>query len=145
MNRYSRLIVLFGGSFLCVMVNMWLVLTGHYRLPFFVLLACLVGIPLIIRKLPPVTTDPQAIRNNQVRAASSLRRLGWIYVVGLVIGTLNILSGGLKEAPWWAAVIGMGWSAFLIWVCFWTAKRFRNATSEQSPNPETKSGTQSLS
>jgi len=144
-NRYSRLIVLFGGSFLCVMVNMWLVLTGHYRLPFFVLLVCLVGIPLVIRKLPPVTTDPQAIRSNQVRAASSLHRLGWIYVAGLVIGTLNILSGGLKEAPWWAAVIGMGWSAFLIWACFWTAKRYKNATSEQSPKPETESGTQSLS
>jgi hypothetical protein len=107
-KRYSRLIVLFGGSFACVAVNFWLIWTGHYRLPFFVLLACLIGIPLVIRKLPPVTTDPQAIRSNQVRAASSLRRMGWIYVAGLVLGTLNLLGGGLKDAPWWAALIGIG-------------------------------------
>jgi protein-S-isoprenylcysteine O-methyltransferase Ste14 len=124
---------------------MWLIMNGHYRLPFFVLVACLVGIPLIIRKLPPVTTDRQAIRSNQVRAASSVRRLGWIYVGGLVLGTLNILSGGLKEAPWWAAVLGIGWSAFLIWTCFWTAKRYKNSSAEESPKPENKTGTQSLS
>jgi hypothetical protein len=107
-KRYSRLIVLFGGSFACVAVNFWLIWTGHYRLPFFALLACLIGIPLVIRKLPPVTTDPQAIRSNQVQAASSLRRMGRIYVAGLVLGTLNLLGGGLKDAPWWAALIGIG-------------------------------------
>jgi protein-S-isoprenylcysteine O-methyltransferase Ste14 len=123
---------------------MWLILTGHYRLPFFVFLACLIGIPLIIRKLPPVTTDPQAIRSTQVRAASSLQRLGWIYVAGLVIGTLNLLGGGLKDAPWWAALIGIGWTAFLIWACFWTAKRYKNAAAEHPPKPENKPGTQSL-
>ena len=37
MKRYSRLIVLFGGSF-CVAVNFWLIWTRHYRLPFFALL-----------------------------------------------------------------------------------------------------------
>jgi hypothetical protein len=123
---------------------MWLTLTGHYRLPFFVLVACLVGIPLVIRKLPPVTTDPQAIRSSQVRAASSLRRLGWIYVAGLAIGTLNVLGGGLKETPWWTALIGIGWCAFLIWASFWTAKRYKNAAAEQSPKPEDKPGAQSL-
>ena len=136
MKRYSRLIVLFGGSFGCVVVNMWLVLTGHYRLPFIVLLACLVGIPLVIRKLPPVTKDPQVIRSNQVRAASSLRRLGWIFVAGLIFGTLNLLGGGLREAPWWAALIGIGWSVFLIWACFWTAKRYRNPAAAQSQKPD---------
>jgi len=138
--------VLFGGSFACVAVNFWLIWTGHYRLPFFVLVACLVGVPLVVRKLPPVTTDPLEVRSNQVRAASSLRRLGWIYVAGLVLGTLNILNGGLKEAPWWAALIGIGWSAFLIWACFWAGKRYKNAAAaEQSPKPENKPETQSLS
>ena len=142
--KHSRLIVLFGGSFACVAVDFWLIWTGHYRLPFFVMLACLIALPLVIGKLPPVTTDPQAIRSNQVRAASSLRRLGWIYVAGLVLGTLNLLGGGLKDAPWWAALIGIGWSAFLIWGCFWTAKRYKNAAAEQSPKPENKRETQSL-
>jgi protein-S-isoprenylcysteine O-methyltransferase Ste14 len=115
---------------------MWLVLTGHYRLPLFVLFACLVGIPFVIRKLPPVTTDSQEIRSNQVRASSSLRRLGWIYVAGLIFGTFNLLGGGLKEAPWWVALIGIGWSAFLIWACFWAAKRYRNSAAAESEKPE---------
>lgn len=114
-------------------------------LAFFVLLAHLARIPLVIRKLPPVTTDPQAIRSNQVRAASSLRRLGWIFVVGLVLGTVNLLGGGLEEAPWWATLIGIGWSAFLIWACFSTARRYRNAIAEQLQKREDKPGTQSLS
>ena len=145
MERYSRLIVLFGGSFGCVAVNVWLIMTGHYRLPFFALVACLIGIPLVLRKLAPVTTDPVEVRSNQVRAASSLRRLGWIYVGGLVLGTLNILSGGLKEAPWWAALICIGWSAFLIWACFWAAKRYKNASAKNPSKPENKPETQSLS
>lgn len=132
MKRYSRLIVLFGGSIACVVLNMWLILTGHYRLPLFVLIACLIGIPLVIRKLPPVTTDPQVIESSQVRAASSLRRLGWIYLAGLILGTLNLLGGGLRDVPWWAGLIGLGWSAFLIWACFWMAKRYRDAATAQS-------------
>jgi len=132
MKRHARLLVLFGGSIACVAVNVWLGSTGHYRLPAFVFLACLIGLPLIMRKLPPATTDPQVIKSNQARAASSLRRMGWIYVAGLVFGTLTVLEGGLGGAPWWAAVIGIGWSALLIWICFWMAKRYRDAASAQS-------------
>jgi hypothetical protein len=34
---------------------------------------------------------------------------------------------------------------FLIWACFWTAKRYKNAAAEQSQTPKNKPGTQSLS
>lgn len=122
-----------GGSLACVLLNIWLVSTGHYRLPLFVFLAFIIGITLVIRKLPPVTTNPQEIRRNQVRAASSLRRLGWIYAGGLMIGTLNLLTGGFKDAPLWAVFIGFGWSAFLIWGCFWAAKRYKTTTAGEPP------------
>lgn len=68
---------------------------------------------------------PQEIRNNQLKAASAVRLLGWIYVAGLVFGTLNFLSGGAKALPWWGIVLSIGWSAFLIWGCFSLAKKFK--------------------
>jgi hypothetical protein len=124
-----------GGSLACVLLNLWLVSTGHYRLPLFIFLAFIIGLPLVIRKLPPVTNNPQVIKSNRIRAASSLRRLGWTYVAGLIIGTLNLLTGGLKDAPLWAGFIAIGWIAFMIWVCFWAAKRYRTAAAESQEGP----------
>lgn len=123
MKRHSRVIVFFGCVFGCVAINSWLIMTGHYRLPVVVLVACLVGTPLIIWKLPPLLTrDPQQIRGHQLKAASSARLLGWICVAGLVFGTLNFLSGGANEIPWWGTALMFAWSGFLIWSCFWLAK-----------------------
>jgi hypothetical protein len=77
MKRYSpALIVLFGGAFLCVAINYWLITTGHYRWPLVVLVAYLVGTPLIIRKLFFVTGDSNEIRRQ--KASISARRVGWI-------------------------------------------------------------------
>src|SRR5215469_2899045 len=103
---------------------------GHYRLPLLVFVLCLVGAPLILRKLPPVIKGRQEIRINQLRAASAARRLGWIYVAGLVLGSLNLISGGAKDMPFLAVVIAIGWSVFLIWGCFWMAKRFKQAAAK---------------
>ena len=129
MKRYSRLIVLFGGAFGCVAVNVWLIETGHYRWPLVVVVAYLLGTPLIIMKLPPVTTDPQQIRGHQLKGASSARRLGWIYVAGFVLGTLNLLSGGAQGIPWWVVVLLLGWSGFLICSSFSVAKRLKKAAA----------------
>ena len=130
LKRYSRLIVLFAVCFACVAVNVWLIMMGHYRLPLLVFVLCLVGAPLILRKLPPVIKGRQEIRINQLRAASAARRLGWIYVAGLVLGSLNLISGGAKDMPFLAVVIAIGWSVFLIWGCFWMAKRFKQAAAK---------------
>jgi hypothetical protein len=106
MKRYSRLIVLFGGGFACVAINFWLITTGHYRWPLVVLVAYLVGVPLVIRKLPPVTKDPQQIRGHQFKASRAARRMGWIYVGG-----------------------------FLIWSSFWIARRLKKAAAGQPGTP----------
>jgi hypothetical protein len=122
MKRHSRLIVFFGSILGCVAINSWLIMSGHYRLPLAVLVACLAGTPLIIRKLPPFTRDPQQIRGHQLKAASSARLSGWICVAGLLLGTLNLISGGAHEIPWWGIVLMFAWSGFLIWGCFCIAK-----------------------
>ena len=61
--RVKRTLVIVGGAFACFTINVVLLLTGHYRSMGVVLVSYLVGIPLIVRKLPPVTTDPQSERN----------------------------------------------------------------------------------
>jgi hypothetical protein len=144
LQRHSRVIIIFGMAFACVGINFWLLMTGHYRWPLFVLIACLVGVPLIIRKLPPSTLDSEQIRNKQARAASAARRLGWIYVWALILATLELFSGGWKELPWWAIPIGFGVSGFLIWSSFSSAKRLRKAsTTAQSDTPSASSNSQS--
>lgn len=76
MKPYSRIIVvLFGGAFAVVAINSWLIMTGRYRWPLAVLVAYLVGAPLIIRKFPFVAKDSS--EKYQLKAAISARRLGW--------------------------------------------------------------------
>ena len=50
-KQYSRIIVLFGEAFGCLIINFWLIETGHYRWPLVVFVAFLVGMPLIVRRL----------------------------------------------------------------------------------------------
>ena len=131
-KHYSRIIVLFGSAFGCFIIDFWLIKTGRYPWPLVVLVAFLVGTPLIIRRLPPVppvTKDPNKMRKYQLRAASSVRRLGWIYVAGLVLGTLVLISEGTHGIPWWAVTLVYGWSGFLIWSSFRSAKRLKNAAA----------------
>jgi hypothetical protein len=135
MKRHSLLIVLFGGAFACVAINFSLIMTGHYRWPMVVFLAYIVGVPLIIRKLPPISKDPQEIRGHQVKASRAARRMGWIYVAGLVLGTLHVVSGGAKGIPWWVIVLLSGWSGYLIWSCFWIARRFKAGAARQPDTP----------
>jgi len=133
--KYSRLIVLFSVSFICVAVNYWLVTAGHYRLPLFVLLGCVLLIVFALRKLPPVTTDVGQIRSNQLRAASSLRRLGFIFAGGLVLNVLNFISGGFKDLPVWLSMLLFCWGGFLTWGCFWIARRYKKGIAEGDFSP----------
>lgn len=134
MKRYSRLIILFGGAFGCIAINVWLIKTGHYRWPLVVLVVYLLGTPLLIRKLPPVATDSNQIRRHQLKGASSARRMGWIYVAGLVLGTLNLVSGGTHGIPWWGVVLLFAWSGFLIWSSFSIAKRLKKTAAASQPD-----------
>lgn len=131
MKRYSRFIVLFGGAFACVVINFWLITTGHYRWPVAVLVAYLVGVSLIIRKLPPVQKTLRKSVGHQFKASRAARRMGWIYVAGLVLGTLNLLSRDANCIPWWGVVLAFGWSGFLIWSWFWIARRLKRAAASR--------------
>ena len=133
--KYSKLIVLFSISFACVAINYRLVTTGHYRAPLFVFIACLIAVPLIFRRLPPVTSNPPEIRRNQSKAASAFRRIGFIYIFGFVFGLINLGSGGFKELPAWGIFLIFCWSGFLIWGCFWAAKRFAKNAADRDAVP----------
>ena len=107
----------------------------HYRWPLIVFVAYLVGVSVLMRKLPPVTRNSEEIRERQFKASRAVRRMGWIYVAGLVLGTLNFLSGGAKGIPWWGIVLALGWNGFLIWSSFWIATRLKNAAASQPDTP----------
>jgi hypothetical protein len=124
--RYSRIIVLLSASIACVAINFWLITTGHYRAPLVVLLVCILGVATVLPKLPPFTNDPQQIRTNQLKASSSLRRMGYIYIGGFVLGLINLFSGEFKGLPTWGIVLIFCWGGLLIWGCFWMARRQKN-------------------
>jgi hypothetical protein len=128
--RYSRLIVLLSISFTCVAVNFWLVTTGHYRLPLFIFLGCIFLIAYLLRRLPPITTETAQTRTNQLKAASSFRRLGFLFAGGLVLNVINMISGGFKELPTWANVLLFCWGGFLTCACFWAARHYKNGAAE---------------
>jgi RsiW-degrading membrane proteinase PrsW (M82 family) len=133
--RYSRIIVLLSASIACVAINFGLIMTGHYRAPLFVFLACILVVATVLPKLPPFTKDPQQIRTSQLKASRSFRQVGYIFIGGFVLGLLNLLSGEFKGIPAWWVVIMFCWSGFLIWGCFRMAKRYRtgNPKSEDVP------------
>ena len=124
--RYSRIIVLLSVSIACVATNFWLITTGHYRAPLFVFLGCILISAIVLPKLPPFTKDLQQIRTSQLKASKRLRTMGYIFIGGFVLGVLNLFSGEFKGMPAWLIVFVFCWSGFLIWSCFWMAKRCKN-------------------
>ena len=133
--RYSRIIVLFSVSIACVAINFWLITTGHYRLPLFVFLGCVFLITFVLRRLPPVTLDTRQIRTIQLRAASSFRRLGFMFVGGFVLGLVNLFSGGFRDLPTWAIILVFCWGGFLIWACFWYSRQYKKSIAEREDIP----------
>jgi len=50
----------------------------------------------------------------------AVRRLGYLWVFSL---GLFLLSGQQLQQPWWATVLGLSWSGFLIWGTFGLASK----------------------
>jgi hypothetical protein len=136
MMRYSRIIVLFSVCITCVAVNFWLITTGHYSAPLFVFLGCIFFTPFILKRLPPVTTNPQEIRSRQLRAVRSLRRMGFLYALGLVFGLILLFFGEFKDLPPWGRILLFCWSGFLIWGCFSLARRLKRVAVEGEAGPK---------
>jgi hypothetical protein len=129
--RYSRIVVLLSISVACVAINFWLITTGHYRAPLFVFLACILVAAMALPKLPPLSKDPQQTRTAQQKASKSLRRMGYLFIVGFVIGVLNLVSGEFKGLPTWGILLIFSWGGFLIWSCFWIAKRYDSSVTRR--------------
>ena len=78
--------------------------------------------PFLRRKVlagaPPLSFEEKKAQNTS--AVRSLRRLGYLFLLG---PAFYLLDGGLTHNPWWATVLGLSWSVFLIWACFYQAKK----------------------
>jgi hypothetical protein len=138
--KHSRILFLLSVAFACVSLNVWLITTRHYRLPLFVFVATIILVAIILPKLPPPTKDPKEINNNLLRASTSVRRLGFLYIFGFAMAVLGLLSGEYKEFPVWGIVLMFAWGGFLIWASFRGAKWYKDkATSaRQSAREEIK-------
>jgi len=133
--KYSRPMVLISMGFACVAINFWLITTGHYRLPLFVFLGCIFITPLILRKLPPITTDPKEIATYQLKASSSARRLAFMYSAGFAMALLSLISGGFKDTPVWATVFAFCWGGFLIWFFFRLSRQHKKSAERDANSP----------
>jgi hypothetical protein len=133
--KHSRILFLLSAAFACVALNFWLITTRHYRLPLFICVATIILVAVILPKLPAPTKDPREINNNLLRASKSARRLGFIYIFGLAMAVLGLLSGEYKEFPTWGLVFMFAWSGFLIWISFRGAKWYKDKATGASPNP----------
>jgi RsiW-degrading membrane proteinase PrsW (M82 family) len=130
--RYSRIVVLMSINVGCVALNYWLITNGYYRAPLFVLLACILIGAIALPRLPPLTRGPKQIYAIQQKAGKPFRRLGYLFIGGFVVTLFNYLSGGLKGMPPWGAVFMFCWGGFLIWGCFWMAKRYESSVASRS-------------
>jgi hypothetical protein len=107
-----------------------LIFTQHYRLPALVFLALFAINFLILRKMRPSGAEAGYLqKRGQSKSASRLRRMGYIYLGGLVLG---LCSFDYKEArPWWPVLIGVTVSGFFIWYFFRSARKISDMSPEE--------------
>jgi len=139
-KKHSRILVLIGWSFACVALAFWVITTRHYRLPLLVFIGSVVGLTLIFRKLPPPTWDPEEINNKLLKASTSVRRLGFLCIVGFAAAVFGLFSGEFKELPIWGVALMFAWGGFGIWACFRGAKWYKEkaGAARQGINEEVK-------
>ncbi|HUO25804.1 MAG TPA: hypothetical protein VMU61_09060 [Candidatus Aquilonibacter sp.] len=138
--KHSRILALLSVSFACVALNFWLITTRHYRLPIFVFVAAIILIAIVLPKLPPPTKAPKEIKNNLLKASASVRRLGFLYILGTAMAIVGLFSGEFKDLPIWGIVAMFAWGGFLIWAAFRGAKWYKDKATllRQSDHEETK-------
>ncbi len=92
-----------------------------YTLLCYLLLAVILFTVLRRRVLlgaPPMGLAEQNAQ--KLSAARALRRLGYIWLIGPVLG---LMSGGFKDEPVWAIALSLSWVGFLSWASFREAKK----------------------
>src|ERR1700693_6032197 len=134
LTKHSRILFPLSIAFACVALNFWLITTRHYRLPQFVFIATIILVAIILPKLPPPTKDPKEINKILLRAATSVRRLGFLYIFGFVLAALGLWAGEYEEFPTWGVVLMFAWSGFLIWASFRGAKWYKDKATGARPN-----------
>jgi RsiW-degrading membrane proteinase PrsW (M82 family) len=129
LKNYSRIIVLFAGAIACAALNFWLIMTGHYRMPLFIFISYIVAVPLILRKLPVPTRDPEQINPRLLKASSSARRQGFLYIFCFAMAILAFFRREFKQVPTWGVVLMFLWGVFWIWIAFWRSKWYKDKAS----------------
>ena|ERR1700733_11644252 len=126
--RRMRLILLVDLVGVSVMAT--LVLTHHYRLPALVFLGLILINFIILRKMRPSAAEIGSIKKRgQAKSASRLRRLGYFYLVALVLG---LCFFDYKEAqPWWPVLVGIAISGSFIWLSFRSARKISDMSPEE--------------
>lgn len=130
--RYVRVLILFVGGFACVGVNLWLMTTGHFRLPLFVLVGYVLAVVLIFRKLPPPTMTQHEVQRNLLKVSHRLRRLGLMGAVGFALFVLSFSRDEFKGIPNWGIVILFLWGAFVVWCYLWGTRWYKRKAEETS-------------
>ncbi len=123
--RLIRILILVGGSLACVALNYWLVSTGHYRLPLFVVAAFLLIVVFAFRMLLMPQTSASESRINLLKVSTSLRQLGFIGVIGFMVWALTSSRSDFKDMPTWGIVLLYVWGVFVVGAYFWGAKWYK--------------------
>jgi hypothetical protein len=127
MPRLTILIIVDLAGSLCILAS---VLTHHFRLPAVIFLSLIAINFLIIKKMRPSAAEIGSIqKRGQAKSASRLRRMGYFYLVALVLG---LCFFDYKEAkPWWLVFVGIAISGSFIWLSFRSARKILDIPSEE--------------
>jgi len=127
--KYFRALVLLSLVAVCLALSLWLVETGHRRLPLLVIAGYFVVTPLVMRKLPRSITGPIESRGILVMLASSLRFIGFVFalVCAIALFSYPFLNNPL---PLWVAIPMLLWWGLWVWGAFWGSKWIRSKAIE---------------
>jgi Ca2+/Na+ antiporter len=68
-------------------------------------------------------------KGSQAKSASRLRRVGYFYLVALVLGLCFFDYKGAK--PWWPFLVGIAISGSFIWLSFRSARKISDISPEE--------------
>ena len=129
-SKYARTLVLLTGSIACVGLNYCLVTTGHYRLPLFVLIAFVLVVAGLFRKLPAPITGTDEMRRNLLKVSSGLRRLGLFGAVGIAVYILTSSRRDFQGMPTWGIILMYVWGSVVVCAYLWGSRWYKRKADQ---------------